>query len=158
MADAAISNVQASAKAQWIRHIAVFAVLLVLAGFFYWPAISAALTVYWVSPTYSHCYLIAPISAWLVWNKRAELSVVRPTLYLPALVLMIPLAIVWFLGHLMAINEAQQFMLIAMVQVLILALFGRQVYRILMFPALFLFFLVPTGEYLIGPLQRFTTH
>jgi EpsI family protein len=27
-----------------------------------------------------------------------------------------------------------------------------------MFPALFLFFLVPTGEYLVAPLQRFTTH
>ncbi len=158
MADAVMTDVQSSAKAQWARHIAVFVLLLAVMGFFYWPAISAALTVYWVSPTYSHCYLIAPISAYLVWTKRAELAAVRPTLYLPALLAIIPLALVWFLGHLMAINEAQQFMMMAMVQVLIVTLFGWQVYRIVMFPALFLFFLVPTGEYLIPPLQRFTTN
>ncbi len=158
MADAAMTDVQSSAKAQWGRHIAVFVALLALMGFFYWPVISAALTVYWVSPTYSHCYLIVPISAYLVWTKRAELASVRPTLYLPALLAIIPLALIWFLGHLVAINEAQQFMLMAMVQVLIVTLFGWQVYRIIVFPALFLFFLVPTGEYLIPPLQRFTTH
>ncbi len=158
MTDAVMNDVQSGAKAQWLRHGAVFAALLALMGYFYWPAISAALTVYWVSPTYSHCYLILPISAWLVWNKREELSTLRPTLFLPALVLIVPLAVVWYLGHVMAINEAQQFMLVGMVQVLILALFGWKVYRVVMFPALFLFFLVPTGEYLIAPLQRFTTH
>jgi len=158
MADAVMTDVQSSAKALWIRHIAAFVALLALMGFFYWPAVSAALNVYWVSPTYSHCYLIAPISAYLVWTRRQDLASVRPTLYLPALLAIIPLALVWFLGHLVAINEAQQFMIMAMVQVLIVALFGWQVYRIVMFPALFLFFLVPTGEYLIPPLQRFTTH
>ncbi len=157
-ADVISMDVESGARAQWLRHIAVFAVLLVLLGVLYWPAIAAALTVYWVSPTFSHCYLIIPISAYLVWTKRAELRAVQPTLYLPALALFIPLAIGWFLAHLMAINEGQQFMLMGMVQALILTLFGWSVYRIVMFPALFLFFLVPTGEYLIAPLQRFTTH
>jgi exosortase A len=158
MAEAVMTDVQSDAKAQWIRHIAALAVLLGLVAYFYWPSISTALTVYWVSPTFSHCYLIIPISAWLVWNKRDQLRLLRPSIYLPALLLMIPLAIGWFLGHLMAINEAQQFAMMGMVQVLILTLFGWPVYRVLMFPALFLFFLVPTGEYLVPPLQRFTTH
>jgi exosortase A len=131
--------------------------LIALVAFLFWPNISTALTVYWVSPTFSHCYLILPISAWLVWNKREQLRLVRPSIYLPALILIVPLAIGWFLGHLMAINEVQQFALMAMVQVLILTLFGWPVYRALMFPALFLFFLVPTGEYLVPPLQVFTT-
>jgi exosortase A len=158
MAEAVMTDVQSDAKAQWIRHIAALAVLLGLVTYFYWPAISAALTVYWVSPTFSHCYLIVPISAWLVWSKRDQLRFLRPSIYLPALLLIIPLAIGWFLGHLMAINEAQQFAMMGMVQVLILTLFGWPVYRVLMFPALFLLFLVPTGEYLVPPLQRFTTH
>jgi len=158
MADAALENVQSSVKAQWMLHVAVFAAVLAAIAFFYWPAISAALTVYWVSPTYSHCYLIVPISAYLVWTRRDALAQTRPSLFLPALALIIPLAIVWFLGHLMAINEAQQFMLVAMVQVALLTIFGWPVYRVLMFPALFLFFLVPTGEYLVAPLQVFTTH
>jgi exosortase A len=158
MAEAVMIDAQSGAKALWARHIAAFAILIVLIAFLFWPNISAALTVYWVSPTYSHCYLIIPISAWLVWNKRDQLRLVRPSIYLPALILIIPLAIGWFLGHLMAINEAQQFALMAMVQVLILTVFGWPVYRVLMFPALFLFFLVPTGEYLVPPLQRFTTH
>jgi len=157
MADAAITDVQTDVRALWLRHIAAFVLLLGVMTWFFWPNIQTALTVYWVSPTFSHCYLIIPISAWLVWNKRDELRTVRPSLYLPALVLMIPLAIGWFLGHLVAINEVQQFALMAMVQVAILTLFGWPVYRVLMFPALFLFFLVPTGEYLVPPLQRFTT-
>lgn len=158
MADAVMIDAQSGARSLWARHIVVFAMLIVLVGFLFWPNISAALNVYWVSPTYSHCYLILPISAWLVWNKREQLRLMRPSIYLPALILMIPLAAGWFLGHLMAINEVQQFALMGMVQVLILTIFGWPVYRVLMFPALFLLFLVPTGEYLVPPLQRFTTH
>jgi exosortase A len=158
MAEAVMIDAQSGAKALWVRHIAAFAMLVALVAFLFWPNISAALTVYWVSPTYSHCYLIIPISAWLVWSKREQLRLMRPSIYLPALILIIPLAVGWFLGHLMAINEVQQFAVMAMVQVLILTVFGWPVYRVLMFPALFLFFLVPTGEYLVPPLQRFTTH
>jgi exosortase A len=157
MAEAVMTDAQSGAKTLWLRHAAAFAVLIALIAILFWPNISAALTVYWVSPTFSHCYLILPISAWLVWNKRDQLRLMQPSIYLPALILMIPLAVGWFLGHLMAINEVQQFALMAMVQVLILTIFGWPVYRVLMFPALFLFFLVPTGEYLVPPLQVFTT-
>src|SRR5690242_13469599 len=156
MAEAVMTDAQSGAKTLWLRHAAAFAVLIALIAILFWPNISAALTVYWVSPTFSHCYLILPISAWLVWNKRDQLRLMQPSIYLPALILMIPLAVGWFLGHLMAINEVQQFALMAMVQVLILTIFGWPVYRVLMFPALFLLFLVPTGEYLVPPLQRFT--
>ncbi len=149
--------VQISLRSNWGLHIAAFAALLILMGVLFWPNIEAALNVWWVSPTFSHCYLIIPISAYLVWAKRAELRVVQPSFNLPALLLMLPLGLVWYLGHQMAINEAQQFMLMSMVQVLIFAMFGWSVYRIILFPALFLFFLVPTGEYLVPPLQSFTT-
>ncbi|HVZ70375.1 MAG TPA: exosortase A [Rhizomicrobium sp.] len=158
MAEAAVNDVHTDVRTLWLRHIGALSLVLAVLAWFFWPNIQAALTVYWVSPTYSHCYLIVPISAWLVWNKRDELRTVRPQLFLPALVLLIPLAAGWYFGHLVAINEAQQFALMAMAQVIMLALFGWPVYRVLMFPALFLFFLVPTGEYLVPPLQRFTTH
>jgi len=158
MAEAAINDLPSEARATWGRYIAALVLVLAVMGFFYWGNISAALTVYWVTPAYSHCYLIIPISAWLVWNKRKELAFARPAPLPLALVLMIPLAAGWYLGHLVAINEVQQFALIAMVQVVILAIFGWPVYRIVMFASLFLFFLVPTGEYLIPPLQTFTTH
>lgn len=158
MSDILMSEAQTDQRRLWFRHTAAFVLLLAGVAYLYRPSIAAALNVYWVSPTFSHCYLIVPISAWLIWNKREELRAVQPEVFLPALVLMIPLAIGWYLGHLLAINEAQQFSMMGMVQVIILTVFGWRVYRILMFPALFLFFLVPTGEYLVPPLQRFTTN
>ena len=89
MAEALMIDAQSGAKALWVRHVAAFAVLIALVAFLFWPNISAALTVYWVSPTFSHCYLIAPISAWLVWNKRDQLRLMWPSVYLPALILIL---------------------------------------------------------------------
>jgi EpsI family protein len=45
-----------------------------------------------------------------------------------------------------------------MMQVLIVAFLGRNIARLIWFPILYLLFLVPTGEYLIAPMQRFATH
>ena len=61
-------------------------------------------------------------------------------------------------AHLRISTRSNSSLLSALLQVLILAVLGLQVYRSILFPSLFLFFLVPMGEYLIVPLQHFTTH
>jgi EpsI family protein len=42
--------------------------------------------------------------------------------------------------------------------VIVLSILGPKAYRAILFPCLFLFFLVPVGQYLVPPLQTLTTH
>jgi exosortase A len=145
-----------AAKA-WLRHGAALAVLLlaILAAFH--NSVAAAVTVWWVSPTYSHCFLIIPIVLWLVWEKRAALALLTPSLCPQALILVPLLALMWWMGDLSAINEVQQYAVVGMMQAMIVALLGIPVVRLIWFPVLYLLFLVPTGEYLIVPMQHFAT-
>jgi len=142
----------------WVRHGGALAALLALAVALFHSAIAAAIRVWWVSPTYSHCFLIVPIVLWLVWEKRATLAATAPSLFAPALLLTPVFGLVWWLGQISAINEVQQYALVLMLQTLIVALLGLNIVRTIWFPILYLIFLVPTGEYLIGPMQRFAAH
>jgi exosortase A len=151
------SRPQALGVSAWTAHLAALAGLILVLGLLYARTIAAAVTVWWVSPTFSHCFLIIPVVAYLVWDKRRTLAQLTPAAYPRALWLALPVMAAALVGSLAAINELEQLALIAFVQVLALSLLGPRVYRAVLFPALYLFFLVPMGEYLIGPLQRFTT-
>jgi len=148
---------RAVAKA-WFRHGAALGALLALTVLIFRDAVSAAVKVWWVSPTYSHCFLIVPIVLWLAWEKRPALAATAPALFPQALLLTPLLGLLWWMGQLAAINEVQQYAIVGMMQVLIVALLGLNVARLIWFPILYLLFLVPTGEYLIAPMQRFATH
>jgi exosortase A len=152
--DAVAARPQVSA---WTAHLVVFGGLLALLVALYWRAVVAAVTVWWVSPTYSHCFLIIPVSAYLIWARRHRLASLTPVSYPRALLLALPIVLASFVGTLASINEIQQLAFIAFVQIIALGILGPTVYRIILFPSLYLFFLVPMGEYLIGPLQSFTT-
>jgi exosortase A len=147
---------RAGAKA-WFRHGAALAALLLLTLAAFRSSVSAALAVWWVSPTYSHCFLIVPIAAWLIWEKRDVLGTLSPSLTPQALIVMPVLTLVWWMGELAAINEVQQYAVVGMMQVLIVALLGTNIVRVIWFPVFYLLFLVPTGEYLIVPMQHFAT-
>lgn len=148
---------QALGVSAWTAHLAALAGLILVLGLLYARTIAAAVTVWWVSPTFSHCFLIIPVVGYLIWDKRRTLAQLTPAAYPRALWLALPVMAAALVGGLAAINELEQLALIAFVQVLALSLLGPKVYRAVLFPALYLFFLVPMGEYLIGPLQRFTT-
>ncbi len=130
-------------------------VLLILVQFR--QAVADAVQVWWIYPTYSHCFLIVPISLWLIWEKRDQLAYVQPRVDGRALLAVPVLLFLWWIGQISTIHELQQFAVVGLVQVAIVAMLGTQVYRKIWFPALYLFFLVPTGEYLIAPMQRFAT-
>lgn len=141
----------------WVPPLAALAALVGLTGWLYADAIANAVRVWWVSPTFSHCFAVLPIVAWLLWERRGRLAGLHPAPWPWAVAAAVPLVLLALLGDLALINELIQIALIGFVQVLLLGLLGPAVYRAILFPALFLFFLVPTGEYLIGPLQGFTT-
>jgi len=139
----------------WRVHGAALALLvfITLASFF--DSVADAVQVWWVYPTYSHCFLIIPISLWLIWEKRDALGRIRPAVELRALWAVPVVLLVWWMGELATINEVRQFAIVGLLQVAIVAMLGLRVYRQIWFSALYLFFLIPTGQYLIAPMQRF---
>jgi exosortase A len=149
---------RAAPSSVWITHLIGLCALIALLGVLNAQAIAAAVRVWWVSPTYSHCFFVIPVSVYFVWRRRHVLVAFTPVAYPPALWLFPPLVLVSLAGKLTHINEAEQLAFVGLLQVLILVILGPQIYRSILFPSLFLFFLVPMGEYLIGPLQQFTTH
>jgi exosortase A len=152
-----ITDVYSSNARPWRDHGIALGAIILLIGAEFHNTLNAAVQVWIVSPTYSHCFLILPIIAWLVWEKRHALAMIQPTVA-PRYLWFVPLlAVLWWLGELSAINEVRQYAVFALLQVMIIALLGVQVLRIIWFPILFLLFLVPTGEYLIFPMQQFAT-
>jgi exosortase A len=62
----------------------------------------------------------------------------------------------WLLGAVLDIQEARQLVLVAMFEVVLFAILGSRVFRLLLAPLLFLFFLVPSGAFLVPALQKLT--
>lgn len=152
IADAGLGNAK-----PWRDHGLALGTIILLIVLAFNDALSAALQVWIVSPTYSHCFLIIPIAAWLVWEKRDTLAMIRPAVA-PRFLWLVPfLLVLWWLGELSAINEVRQYAVVALFQVMIATLLGVEVLRLIWFPVLFLLFMVPTGEYLIAPMQHFAT-
>ncbi|MGC8476479.1 MAG: exosortase A [Acetobacteraceae bacterium] len=126
-------------------------------GALFYPEAEAAVRVWMQSTAYNHGFLILPITFWLLWDRRARLvgAVTRP---IPqAAVLVLPLALVWLLADRLGIMEGRQLAAMTMLQVLFLSVLGIELYRLLLGPLLYLYFLVPFGAFITPALQSFTT-
>ena len=111
----------------------------------------------WIDSTaYNHCFLVLPLAGFLLWERRAVVSSVspRPTLWpLPA---MPALSAIWLVAVVLDIQEGRQLVMVAMFQVVLLVALGRRLFWQLLAPFLFLFFLVPSGAFLVPSLQTIT--
>ncbi len=124
----------------------------------FWQPAAAAVRVWSTSATFNHCFLVVPIVAYLIWERRAIFSQARPAPIhiLPAAAVAIGSA-AWLVADTATVYEVQQLALFGMLQCLFLAVLGWRVYFALMFPLFYLVFLVPSGEQFVPALQDFTT-
>ncbi len=118
--------------------------------------VSSMVTIWYGSNTYSYGFVIAPISAFLIWRRRKQLRVLHPDTSVTGLALVLLFAVIWLGGNVADIQIAQQVAFIGLLDALVWAFLGNRVVHLLRFPLLFLFFMVPTGESLVGPLQQLT--
>ncbi len=106
--------------------------------------------------TFAHGGLIPFIVAFLIWRRRGEVLSVAPQPCWVALTGLFGAALIWLLGNLVDAGVVQQFAVVAMLPLLVLAVLGRRIAWLLLFPLAYLFFGVPFGEFLVSPLQDFT--
>jgi len=130
-------------------------VLVIIAGLF-WPTLYSMIEIWERSETFTHGYLIFPISAWLIWRKREELAQVQPRPDLRGLILLAAAGAGWLLADAGSVNVVAQYTFIAMLIAAVWTLLGWAFVRATFFPLMFLLFAVPVGEFLIQPLMGVT--
>lgn len=117
----------------------------------------ASMVMKWGSDnSFSHGYLIVPISLWLVWNKRQALTAVPWRADWAGVAMLMLLGAAWFMAHATGILVGEQYAVVLMVSALVLAMLGRQATAVILFPLLFLLLAVPAGRGIVPWLMQNT--
>lgn len=136
--------------------LGILAAGAILLGLLFHQECAAAVRVWMESTAYGHCFLIAPMAAYLAWDRREQLQGLVPQPWPAAALLGVPVALTWFAAERLGVMEGRQLAAIAALEALALATLGPRLYRALAGPLLYLVFLVPFGAFLTPALQQFT--
>src|SRR5438874_614939 len=154
-----IHSIQARARSlpsSWFTAATALAMGLSSLGFVFWPEIASAIEVWIGSKTFNHCFLIIPVAAYLAWQRRAAIFATSPEPMPWIALTALPVVVCWLLAERIGVMEGRQLLAMTLVQILFFAVLGWRSWIALSAPLLYLFFLVPFGEYLVTPLQAFT--
>ncbi len=152
------SKVRVSFPPIWRPYVLAW-LAMVAAMLFLFRAEAISMVEKWENDeTFGHAWLILPIVLWLVWMRRDILARVNPRPCWWGLVPMAGAALLWLVGDLARVAFVEQFALIFMIQASVLTLLGVAVVRTLLFPLVYLLFLVPFGDQIMPVLQDFTAH
>lgn len=143
-------------RAAWGRHGLLFAALIALQIALLWETWASLIQVWSQSATFNHCFLILPIVGWLIWQRRQVFTTIMPGTSLAGVLLLVPPALLWSLGHLAGIKLFEHVAVVALLQVSVLIAFGWPGLKALLFPVFYLVFLAPLGDQLTKPLQDLT--
>jgi exosortase A len=133
----------------WRWPLVGLVLMLVVLLALYRDTLVAMVLIWHRSETFAHCFLVPPISAWLAWRNRARLQGLQPRPQPWLLGAIAAFAALWWLADIASINAATQFAFTALLVLSVPALLGLAVARVMAFPLLFLFFMVPVGEFLL---------
>jgi exosortase A len=132
--------------------VAAIAIILVI----YWRTAESIVAIWWRSETFAHGFLIIPITLFLIWNKRREVTKLVPAPDVLGLVLLAGTGLLWLVASAGQAQVVRQYALVAMIPAAVTAIAGRKVVLALAFPLAFLMLGVPVGEVLIPPLMDWT--
>lgn len=140
----------------WRPALVFIGIAALVFGIVFQREITGAVQVWIESTAYNHCFLIIPLVGFLLWERRAVIASVSPSPTLWLLVAMPLLSGLWLIAAILDIQEARQLLVVAMFEVALLVVLGPRVFWLLLAPLLFLFFLVPSGAFLVPILQKIT--
>ena len=141
--------------ARWLLAAAIATGVALWCGLFFAEG-RAAVETWNASTAYGHCYLILPMTLFLLWDRRQTVARCVPHPELGWAALGLPVGAAWLVAERLGIMEGRQLMAVAALELLLLAVLGWRMFWALSGPLLYLFFLVPFGAFLTPMLQRFT--
>ncbi|MGF1700972.1 exosortase A [Photobacterium makurazakiensis] len=122
----------------------------------FYSSIVDMVNVWGTSKTYEHCFLIIPISLWVLWQHKKEFKIAPSGVaWLPIILMLFP-ASLWLLGLAAKANIFEHAAAIFSLQLLLWAMLGNAKAKVAWFPIAFLVFCIPFGEELIPRLQIIT--
>jgi exosortase A len=110
------------------------------------------------SETYTHGFLVPPITLWLIWRIRHDLARLTPRPCVWALLALAVAGFVWLLAELATVGVLAQFSLTTLLVLAVPAVLGVPVARRIAFPLAFLYFAVPFGEFALPQLMEWTAN
>jgi exosortase A len=146
-----------AAYARGLKGAALLAIVTVVTLLaIYYETTRSMVSIWNRSDTFAHCYVIAPISAWLIWRQRKELKMIdsRPNPW--ALIVLVGLGFGWLLASLAHVLVFQQYFLVAMIPVAVWSILGTRLAAAIAFPLAYLLLVVPFGEVFTPTLINFT--
>lgn len=108
------------------------------------------------SETFLHCFVILPISAFLVWRRWPVLRRIEVKPYWPGLLAVLALSALWWMSEALGVLVGKQIAAVALLPASVLTVAGRAFARAIAFPLGYLVFAVPFGEVAIPYLIDFT--
>jgi exosortase A len=145
-----------SAAYGWRSALFTIVLAAVIFGFVFRHDVELAVQVWIGSTAYNHCFIILPLIGYLLWERRGVIATITPAPAFWPLLLMPLLSAAWLVAAILDINEGRQLTLVAMFEIVLLVALGPRVVGRLLAPLLFLFFLVPSGAFLVPTLQTIT--
>lgn len=144
--DAPVLFASASSSAGARRRLLLFVVLATALVLLYRDSWFEMARIWWVSDTFAHGMFILPLSVWLVYRMRGELTNAPLATAWLALPLLALAGLAWALARVADVLVVQQFATVMMIPLLVLLLFGRRRTESIAFPLGFLLLAVPVGE------------
>ena len=140
----------------WRRALPALGLVLLAILLLYRDTFVAMAGIWTRSETFAHAWLVPPIVLWLIWRRRDALASFTPA---PQPWLILPMVLVagaWLLGDMAGINSITQLCVTALLVLAVPAVLGLAIARQLTFPLVFLFFMVPIGEFLVPLMMEAT--
>jgi exosortase A len=140
----------------WSVAALILAAGAILFGLAFHTEAARAIGVWEASTAYNHCFLILPISAYLIWERWHPLLARTPKPTIWPVAAMLPLAAIWLFAARADLMEGRQLVAMTMFQLFVLAVIGFPAWRTIAFAMLYLYFLVPAGAFITPALQDFS--
>ena len=140
----------------WRQASVALVLLLTILFSIYFETATAMVSIWWQSETFTHGFLVLPISMWLIWRMRDQILAITPEPSLVALGILAAIAFTWLLGTLVAVNAVTMFAFTTMMAMVVPTVLGWKIAKVLTFPLAYLFFMVPFGEVFMPQLMDWT--
>jgi exosortase A len=112
-------------------------------------------------PDFSHGFLIPIVSFYLVYERRKELSILSPSTAWTGFGLIVFGILLLLLGNLAAEYFTMRFSMLVVLGGIVLFLLGKEFFKTLIFPIIFLIFMIPIPSVLMDritfPMQLFAS-
>ena len=122
--------------------------------FTYYPTLLSLIQTWSSSDDYSHGFFIIPVSIYLLWTKRDELTEtpVRPSNW--GGILIVASLLLYILARLAGIATLASLSIVPLVFGIVIYLFGFSVFKKCLFPVAFLIFMVPVPSQIYSSLTN----